>query len=362
MGLQDVSSRDAITAAIAEFDRIGQAAFLEKYGFGEARSYLLRYDGKNYDSKAILGAAHGYQHGEPLSAADFSGGDRTVARRLEGLGFEVVRGQVKNPDWNRDELIVALCFYLEHSGKPPDQQSDKIAELSQFLNTLRQSLGTPANEKLRNPNGVYMKLMNFLYYDSGGSRGLANGGKLAEEVWKLHHADVPRLRELADAIRQGLRDRASEQPTNLRSHQEDGSHQEDEGELSGLEEADEGRILSLLHLRRERSPKLAQAKKARVLHTTGKLACEVCMFEFKAVYGDRGAGFIECHHLKPLASLPGIKTIRLVDLALLCANCHRMVHVRRPWLDLKALRAIRRAANAGLGNPAKVDTFRPVRD
>jgi hypothetical protein len=45
--------------------------------------------GPLYDSKAIAGAAHGYQHAAPLAASDFSGGEATVANRLEQLGFEV---------------------------------------------------------------------------------------------------------------------------------------------------------------------------------------------------------------------------------------------------------------------------------
>jgi hypothetical protein len=37
----------------------------------------------------------------------------------------------------------------------------------------------------------------------------------------------------------------------------------------------------------------------------------------------------------------GQKT-RLADLALLCANCHRMIHARRPWLTLDELRGLLR--------------------
>jgi hypothetical protein len=42
--------------------------------------------------KAIVGAAHGFQHPTrgPLSVQDFSGGEQTVKRRLEALGFTVV--------------------------------------------------------------------------------------------------------------------------------------------------------------------------------------------------------------------------------------------------------------------------------
>jgi hypothetical protein len=48
-------SRCEILQAVAEYDRLGQDRFLEKYGFGAARSYRLVVDGKTYDSKAIVG-------------------------------------------------------------------------------------------------------------------------------------------------------------------------------------------------------------------------------------------------------------------------------------------------------------------
>lgn len=76
---------------MAEFDDIGREAFLSKYGFGQARSYFLVRGDRRYDSKAIVAAAHGYEHPEegPLKASDFSGGERTVRAKLEALGFEV---------------------------------------------------------------------------------------------------------------------------------------------------------------------------------------------------------------------------------------------------------------------------------
>ena len=77
-------SRHEILQAVAEYDRLGQDRFLEKYGFGKARSYRLVVDGKTYDSKAIVGAAHGFLPGrEPLAAADFSGGAATVGQPAE---------------------------------------------------------------------------------------------------------------------------------------------------------------------------------------------------------------------------------------------------------------------------------------
>lgn len=89
-------NRSAVIQAIDEFDRVGRDAFLEHHGFGRSRAYLLKYDGKHYDSKAILGVAHGYSGGDrlPLRATEFSGGEATVAHTLIGLGFEVQASEV----------------------------------------------------------------------------------------------------------------------------------------------------------------------------------------------------------------------------------------------------------------------------
>jgi 5-methylcytosine-specific restriction enzyme A len=56
--------------------------------------------------------------------------------------------------------------------------------------------------------------------------------------------------------------------------------------------------------------------------------CEICGANFETRYGAIGTGYIEAHHLKPLASLKGTKVAMDPehDFAVLCANCHRMVH------------------------------------
>jgi hypothetical protein len=86
----DVTSRDAVLAAMAEFDQIGRDAFLAKYGFGPSREYIVVENGRRYDSKALLGGAYSHQFDghERLRSEDFSGGDET-RRVFERLGFEV---------------------------------------------------------------------------------------------------------------------------------------------------------------------------------------------------------------------------------------------------------------------------------
>lgn len=88
MGLTDIT-RDSVLAAVAECDQLGRDAFLASYGFERARKYVLLHDGKTYDSKALVGAAHRHATGDTLPAAAFSGGERTVVARLTALGFDV---------------------------------------------------------------------------------------------------------------------------------------------------------------------------------------------------------------------------------------------------------------------------------
>jgi putative restriction endonuclease len=92
VSLAELTDRDAVLRALEEFDRLGRDQFLRTYGFRPARTYFLRHGGRDYDSKAIAGVAHGIQHraGQPLPASAFSGGEATVARRLRSLGFQVI--------------------------------------------------------------------------------------------------------------------------------------------------------------------------------------------------------------------------------------------------------------------------------
>jgi Domain of unknown function (DUF3883) len=93
MPLVHITSREVILAAVEEFNSLGREGFLAKYKFGRARAYYLKIEEAYYDSKAILGVAHGIEHPNlgTLTAGDFSGGENTVAKKLESLGFTVVR-------------------------------------------------------------------------------------------------------------------------------------------------------------------------------------------------------------------------------------------------------------------------------
>ncbi|AEB42664.1 hypothetical protein VAB18032_07720 [Micromonospora maris AB-18-032] len=99
--LADVTRSDVL-AAVKEFDKLGRDAFLDKYGFGTARTYFLEVNGRQYDSKAIMGYAHGVSQGEFLRSGDFTGGEASVVHHLRRLGF--VTRTHRNPPWAWDEI------------------------------------------------------------------------------------------------------------------------------------------------------------------------------------------------------------------------------------------------------------------
>lgn len=102
----------------------------------------------------------------------------------------------------------------------------------------------------------------------------------------------------------------------------------------------EGRVLYAKHRKLERDSALARKAKARRLAETGKLCCEVCTVDFLKVYETRGDGFIEAHHKKPVSSLDGTEKTKVTDLALVCSNCHRMLHRGTPLLSVEQLKEI----------------------
>lgn len=99
----------------------------------------------------------------------------------------------------------------------------------------------------------------------------------------------------------------------------------------------EGKPRLVAHLRRERNAALVKAKKEATIKSTGKLCCEACNFDFSATYGKYGEGFCEIHHLIPLSKADGVVTTELKDLAILCSNCHRIIHRGDSMIEISEL-------------------------
>ena len=94
------------------------------------------------------------------------------------------------------------------------------------------------------------------------------------------------------------------------------------------------------HIARERDSSIIKKKRNKVLAENGFLKCEACDFDFFDVYGEAGKEFCEIHHLIPLHKCDGVIKTELSDLAVVCSNCHRILHRAKPMLSLENLKQI----------------------
>ncbi len=107
--------------------------------------------------------------------------------------------------------------------------------------------------------------------------------------------------------------------------------------MSALEGQIKHRMVA--HRRRERALRDEKIRQSRAAHPNGQLVCEVphCDFDFRERYGELGDGYAQVHHLRLLADADKPVRTRLEDLAVVCANCHAMIHrggANRPLVGL----------------------------
>ena len=237
---------------------------------------------------------------------------------------------MKKIAWMREEAILTLEKYFQLDIGKVSAKSNELTELSRLLTQVL-TVMTGDDSLCRSASSVLMKLMNFRALDpSYDGIGLQKTTKQDKEVWNEFAYDKTRLKRVARAIRSALDVPA----INLGMQQ---------SILLDDESFTEGKILTCLHNVRERNPKAVMAKKKKVLQQTGKLICEVCDFDFYEAYGDLGEGFIECHHIVPLAKITECTDTKVSDLALVCANCHRMLHRLAKVFSVNELKKIMNA-------------------
>lgn len=238
---------------------------------------------------------------------------------------------MRNPPWHRDEIILALDLYSRLEPGQIHARNPDIQELSRLLNRLPIFNERPDEVKFRNPNGVGLKLSNFLALDSSyHGKGMQSYSQLDAKVFKEFEFDKEKLHRLANQIRKIAND--PELPNQLYLIPE-----EEEGELF---EVQEGAVIYKLHKFRERDTAIVAKKKDQVFQKEGRLLCEACEFDFHVKYGELGFKYIECHHRTPLAEFTSTTKTTLTDLALVCSNCHRMLHRRLDSLSVEGLRGM----------------------
>lgn len=234
--------------------------------------------------------------------------DTLIMARTQGHG---------NPNWTRDETILALDLYFDLNGKIPSGSDERIKALSEMLRRFPYHAEASRKESFRNPDGVAFKLQNLKQVAT--DKGLGNVSQTDRAIWKEFGSSPTKTKSLANLIRAGVAASESAKPV-----------------IEDVEFA-EGRVFTELHSRRERDPKLRE----RLLSSrrdAKQLFCEMCNAPTPSSNPELMEAHFEAHHIVPLAST-GARITRLSDMALLCANCHRLLHraiaLEKRWISVK---------------------------
>lgn len=98
----------------------------------------------------------------------------------------------------------------------------------------------------------------------------------------------------------------------------------------------EGLLTETKTLRRGRNRQLRQ----RALEKANGVCC-VCDVDYKELLNGKGIRVLQVHHRKQLAASDTPRVTRLSDLAVVCANCHSLIHMNpRKALKVEKLRTM----------------------
>lgn len=104
----------------------------------------------------------------------------------------------------------------------------------------------------------------------------------------------------------------------------------------------EGTVKPVLVNAYERNPHA----RARCIEHYG-LNCSICAFNFEDAYGEVGKDYIHIHHLNELSLMGGQHELEPIrDLVPVCANCHAILHRRRPAYSIEEARLMLRRLDA----------------
>jgi len=222
----------------------------------------------------------------------------------------------KNPDWIYEELILAAKLVFENQKKALDKNDPRVVSLASLLRKAGFHPLESRTATFRNADGVARKTQNIADHVPGFAGTPSHGNKLDKVVMDAFLLDPISADREANQIMLAIAEGKSK-------------HYQDSPNFEQIDEAPEGRLLRRLVSVRERDPKLRKSKIDKHLAEGKELSCEVCNFNFEEKYGERGKGYIEVHHVDPL-HVTGLTKTSIEGLALLCSNCHRMIH-RNPW-------------------------------
>lgn len=227
---------------------------------------------------------------------------------------------------------VAAHDWLPIRADRPETRQE-AEELSALLNAAPLVSSGDRDANFRSPASIQRKSYDLLTHLPDYTGKPTRGGRLDRQVLKAFLESTAGMMELARAIRYAI----------VAGELTESGVADSQDELPEEVSDYEGRLLLALHKRRERNPRLRREKLAAVASAGLSRTCEVCSFDFGFVYGALGDGYIEIHQVDLLQDSRRSKNLE--NFALLCANCHRILHRTRPWLTPSELRSKTRLAS-----------------
>jgi len=229
-----------------------------------------------------------------------------------------------NPHWTRDETLLVLDLYFDLNGKTPSKSNKRVQELSSLLRRLPYHSEAARKQTFRNPDGVAFKLQNLKSIST--HKGLQNTSALERQIWLEFGSEPRRVKELATAIKNVIAGREELIALPL----------DDDAEFA------EGRVITELHKRRERDPKL-RSKLIASRRKNASLRCDMCGTKPISNNPHIMEAQFESHHIIPLSAFQA-RVTRLSEMALLCASCHRLLHraiaFTKSWLSIQEAKKI----------------------
>ncbi len=298
-----------------------------------ATKFNVRHEGKLYPPKYAIALANIYANGQELPAEDFSGG-KEANSFLEKLGFEIVADPKSISMWplqahSWEQFSANLA--ITHSDKSSFIHNGTVIPqaLRDFFSIDILNMDDDIPVKLHWSGIEYKAKLTF----SSGRTWLFWGENLTEELrrlfpyWYESFKNNSEIKKLPPIFRFEKQPYSGSQYYLIDIVSQSEIQQDVDSELAEEQGANllEGAQVTFFGKRYERNP--VNRMKAIEIHGT---KCKVCGFNFEQVYGERGRGFIEVHHTKPLYLGDEEQEIDpKKDLVPVCSNCHRMIHRRK---------------------------------
>ncbi|MEJ2905149.1 hypothetical protein WAE58_22075 [Pedobacter panaciterrae] len=231
----------------------------------------------------------------------------------------------KNPNWIRQELILALDLYFDLDQGQMHKSNEKVIVLSDLLRKLSVHKNIPDIKKFRNPSGVARRLGNFKAMDSGyAGDGLSNSGKLAKTIFDEYRMHRGKLKEEADLIKQFTNNVGEERLAEP---------------IMPYVSSKERDFKFNYHKNMELNPLTLRLKKNTI--KTGEIStCFVCNMNSLNTYGTLGDDLMELHYIGVIDESSLTREVNPDDFIFVCPSCHKLLDIHYTIITASDLRNI----------------------